>query len=692
MATSSLTFKHTQTDADICQLIWFLITCVTFNGDGQYFTVPSVLPLSYYSTPGYWGDYVCSTWAGKNGADCTVVVKDNGAGTPGYCRNGVGSPGADLQLERVDATVGTDIYDAACWQIALALAASKGLSDSGFSPTRLFTYADNATKRLCPDVKAIRASTDNYLYGYRESISDARLAYSLRLVGNNFWATDPLWGNCRYGHYISFDSSIKDEIGSVTWPDWKPITGENGWAFLIGPLQASYLQSIATLGYVPFEAESIQNALYVLYAFQQMQCEIGAFYYAPGGSDGNTGPIPTGEISVENNFSCLAGLVIFKQVLQTTLSKDNSLTDDDKAKIRSAINLISILIWGGKTPFGQTDGLLQFFQTKAWNAAEGIFYQGGTYNQGIWAPTTEPKAVDVDTWGLTVLGSATIDDWFGAGTAYTLWQNVKDWGSFSHNGQLWGVGYSNADNHSIMSAEWTAGAINAVRCLMVDYQPDSTKFASLQADHDAMMTNILNLRTDKYLAAGFPDGLEAPYFPYVNPPEGHLAFLYASKRYAIPFGWYANPIPSTTSTSWTIYLHYDYNPFQLAGTYTSMDWTAPSYDPTDDSGPWNSGVLTLTVQNNVTDGEIMPSYRKDATTPPVWTPLLTTSIPVNGKAMIQLPANAYAFSVAYHKIDDSSNNWYGACQLSQSQIMRLKNGQMITAIWTNDQGTGTCQI
>lgn len=692
MTTSSLAFQPTQTDAEISQLIWFLITCVTFNGDGQYFTVPGVLPLSYYSTAGYWGDYICNVWAGQNSADCTVVVQDHAIGTPSYYRNGEGSPGAQLQLERVDATAGTDIYDAACWQIALALGASKGLSDNTLPPKMLFSLVANTTNRLSPSVQGIRAVMENFLYGYRGSIDNASEAYAFRLVGNDFWAADPLWGNCRYGHYITFDSSITDQIGSITWPDWKPITGENGWAFLIGPLQADYLQSTASTGYIPFQSQSIQNALYVLYAFQQMQCTIGAFYYAPGGSEGNTGAIPIGEISVENNFSCLAGLVIFKQVLETTLSKDSTLTAEDTSKIRLAINLICILIWGGKTPDGQTDGLLKFLQTKAWNAAEGIFYQGGTYVQGGWTPTSEPKAVDVDTWGLTVLGPESIDHWFGAGTAFTVWQNVKQWGSFSHNGQLWGVGYSDADNHSIMSAEWTAGAINAVRCLMVYYQSDAAKFASLQADHDAMMTNILNLRTDKYLAAGFPNGIENPYFAYVNPPEGHLAFLYASKRYAIPFGWYANPIPSTTSTSWTIYLHYDYNPFQLGGAYTSIDWTTPTYDPTNDNGPWSSDLLTLTVLNNVTDAEIMPSYQKDATTPPVWTPLLTTPIPANDKAVIQLPITAYAFSVAYHKIGDPPANWYGACQLSQAQIKQLKNGQTITAIWTNDQGTGACQI
>lgn len=100
MGTSSISFRHTQTDDDIRQLIWFLTTCATFTSDGQYFTVSGALPLSYYSTPGYWGDYICNVWAGRNGADCSVVVKDHGGAGQPYYRNGEGSPGAQLQLER----------------------------------------------------------------------------------------------------------------------------------------------------------------------------------------------------------------------------------------------------------------------------------------------------------------------------------------------------------------------------------------------------------------------------------------------------------------------------------------------------------------------------------------------------------------------------------------------------------------
>lgn len=42
-------------------------------------------------------------------------------------------------------------------------------------------------------------------------------------------------------------------------------------------------------------------------------------------------------------------------------------------------------------------------------------------------------------------------------------------------------------------------------------------------------------------------------------------YLYASKRYFIPFGWYANPIPSTCATAWAIMLTDRYDPFGYAG-------------------------------------------------------------------------------------------------------------------------------
>ncbi|HEY9664601.1 MAG TPA: hypothetical protein V6C65_39675, partial [Allocoleopsis sp.] len=192
--SSSITFQKTQTDAEIQELVSFLTQSVVFTADGTTdFTVPGQLPLSFYSTPDYWGEYVCSIWAAENNQDCTVLVKDFNVGQPDYYRNGGDSRGTQLQLERVDATAGTDIYDAACWQIALALVANQGLP--GVIPTTLFSLCTTTTQRLGPNVQAIRGNTTNFQYGYKTEISDPSKAYALRLVGKDFWAEDPFWGN-----------------------------------------------------------------------------------------------------------------------------------------------------------------------------------------------------------------------------------------------------------------------------------------------------------------------------------------------------------------------------------------------------------------------------------------------------------------------------------------------------------------
>lgn len=51
--------------------------------------------------------------------------------------------------------------------------------------------------------------------------------------------------------------------------------------------------------------------------------------------------------------------------------------------------------------------------------------------------------------------------------------------------------------------------------------------------------------------------------------------LYASQRYYIPFGWWANNIPSTASTGWAVLVDSNHNPFLLTGAYSSSYATAP---------------------------------------------------------------------------------------------------------------------
>ena len=121
----------------------------------------------------------------------------------------------------------------------------------------------------------------------------------------------------------------------------------------------------------------------------------------------------------------------------------------------------------------------------------------------------EALAVDVvDTWCITALGAATVDSWWGPGTGYKIWKNVKPWGGYyGPNGNavtdaIWGVGYSDVDKNSVMSAEWTAGAINMVHMLVEYYtaNPDGITAAQLQElkdDRNSMLKNLVNMRNDQ---------------------------------------------------------------------------------------------------------------------------------------------------------------------------------------------------
>jgi hypothetical protein len=231
-----------------------------------------------------------------------------------------------------------------------------------------------------------------------------------------------------------------------------------------------------------------------------------------------------------------------------------------------------------------TAGLLAFFKNAAWR--DGEFIQGGLANDpkqaDAWTPTLTPRAIDANTWGIAALGPNQIDQWFGFGVSYKTWQQIKSWGAYGVGKKLWGVGYSEQDGNGmnpdgsykqgVLSAEWTAGAINMVRSLINHYQhvpADSVNHLnaqryvkSLLRDESAMIEAIQSLRLDKYLTTQFP-GKPRNYGQLIT--RTSQPYLYASKRYLIPFGWYANPLPSTCSTAWIIMLADHYDPFGYAG-------------------------------------------------------------------------------------------------------------------------------
>ena len=555
------------------------------------------LPLSFADSPEYWGEYVCRL----PGNSCTVTDVYN---PQTYSLMPQKSLSGDLQTERINNHNGINIYDAATWQIAVML----GHVINRFSlPNNQDCYAlvsnqnyllkegyNGNSSHLSTGENRVLTSGKVFLYN-QQIVKNPQQAYAFRMLPRNWLSMDPFVGSSYAGQIKTTALPVQNpeyQPGMVTWTDWKPITGENAWAFLVGPLQAAYIHYIIDqkLAYVPLQDPAVRNGLDILPTFAAMQSLSGGVYYAPAGTVGNQGDelVDPYGVSVENNFSLYAGLTILRATLQTIITRQQNLIAKDTAEIREALQRIDAMINGGMIGKNRkTSGLLAFFRDLAWRNGE--FVQGGLADDPMrttnWIPNRGPKAVDVNTWGIVALGPQQIDAWFGFGAAYQNWQQVKQWAGYGVGRTLWGVGFSDQDGNGIdtggnyrqgiLSTEWTAGAINMLRSLVSYYQAipkesaqheKSGKFTeNLEMDEQSMLSAIEKMRLAAYATTEFPGQPEN--FRQLFKPRQTSPYVYASKRYLIPFGWYANPIPSTCATAWMIMVRDGYNPFVYGGKY-----------------------------------------------------------------------------------------------------------------------------
>jgi hypothetical protein len=579
---------------DLSSVYRFLVSDRTQGGILYSATAGSLrglaLPLSFYDSPDYWAVHVCTELRNPcavtdhyNPADYSLRPEKNAAGA--------------LQTERVNVHNGSNIYDAATWQIAVTL----GQVRHGFTnPQQIDGYAlaSHQNKLLeashdgnaaNPVPGANRAVTRDGVFTYGgQVLRNPAMAYSFRMVARRWLADDPLMGS-PHAHLIrarNLPPANPDyRAGRISWTDWKPITGENAWAFLLGPLHSARLHYLERRKerFIPFEELALRNALGVLPAFAALQSPLGGVYYAPAGTISNMEEVPVNPhfVAVENNFSLYAGLRLLDSTLAAIASNQQGLSRADQQTLATARETIDAMLNGGAVNGKVTAGLKSFLRNQAWQ--DGEFMQGGLANDpsqsGSWMPALDTKAVDVNTWGVAALGARQIDEWFGFGAAFRNWQGTKAWGGYGVGETLWGVGFSNHDGNGmaedgtyrqgVLSAEWTAGAVAMVRNMIAHYAsvteprnaaPAREYVTQLQADERAMLQALQRLRIDRYAGTGFP-GRPDNFSSLLK--QQHLPYLYASRRYLIPFGWYANPLPSTSSTAWMIMLESGFDPFSV---------------------------------------------------------------------------------------------------------------------------------
>lgn len=218
-------------------------------------------------------------------------------------------------------------------------------------------------------------------------------------------------------------------------------------------------------------------------------------------------------------------------------------------------------------------------------AGQNVISQGGhiTFDGQYQYQTGEQAfAIDCQTWGLLVVGQKRFDNAYASKgvTAYSVWQAAKKLGGYYINGELAGVGYTiptdNSTTPDIWSGEWTWGAVFMTRKISNEYRA-----IGKIAWADDMMADSLSMI--KYMTQDvIPD--EDGVWKSGGLVQNDGSYLYANKRFFIPWGWYANPIGATSSTSWAVFNDFNYNPFMLGGGSNSTFWNEQCSDNAPETG------------------------------------------------------------------------------------------------------------
>jgi len=507
------------------------------------------MPHSYYVPDEYWrSDEYLSPGSHPIPLDSKVAIED-----------------------RVATKYGLNLYDASTWEIGLSL---QGEVELPRVYERLVLYPSSTGKN--PDVGGLAdIRSDNSLFTYGPSqvagnalkrvpmplnntnptdqSSTINGAFFFRMISHTYITEDPLIGSYAMAFvYPDPDSSGPswNTDGVIIWNDWKPITGENVWGGIIGPMQSLYIfhnGSIPMFEDFEHAPPQVQFSLSILPALVALQSPLGSLYHCPLG----TQMYPADEneatnVSNENNFSGFAAINMLLFVLK---NNTNTTGSDLDSAIQDLQNL--------------SDGLEQWFidygLSKPVDGSARVFYQGGHVNfTGGFYPIEVDSdggfAVDCQTWGSAVLGADFIDNQIAGevGTAYNIWQQTKEWAGHYIDGAIAGVGYTYTEEKDVWSTEWSWGAVLATRVLSEQYAEMgcgecSQWAASLRADSE-MMTSLLEKKES-----------EGGMFTDTG------GYLYCNKRYFIPWGWYANRIPSLCSTSWSVMNLHSFNPFFLGG-------------------------------------------------------------------------------------------------------------------------------
>lgn len=424
-------------------------------------------------------------------------------------------------IERVIVEEGLVVYDGAVGQIVLTMIGGRDNLTRAFLPVKVYWEGHLG------ELANLRAGFPQNLFIYDPDNPQAvssdvnakgRRGFVFRIINANgkYNTADPLDGKRHVENFPTWPT--------VHWEDWKPVAGENAWIVMaaLHLYHKKYFDPFRNR-YIPNpQAVELKLAEEIARAALLLQSETGGIRMAPMGTyregeDRHSGEWWYRQISTENNLSWYAA---FRMLYQIT----------------------------GKNEYREALKGIELYLHTVYNEEGRYFYQGMHEEDGRWLANDEHFALDVQTWGIAVLGAEKIDQWLGDGAAYRIWQTAKtSSGVRDTSGNLLGVGFSCEKDR--VSVEWTAGAILAAMELKHFYAVSHPEWArETLADAGEMRRGIEGLRR--------------------NLDPSTAAYSYSSRRGWIPFGWNSHDpeVLSLASTGWVVFVDHGFNPFFLSQT------------------------------------------------------------------------------------------------------------------------------
>jgi hypothetical protein len=322
------------------------------------------------------------------------------------------------------------------------------------------------------------------------------------------------------------------------WRFWSVHTGPNAWLLnattrFIDLSRRRGVPEVSLRRYVDL-AESLGQAILML----QDAKTLGGVRYAPQGVyHAEDAPDPYEEINTENNISCYAALMALFRVTNDPIYR--------KGAHRILVFLKEAPVWDqeGRAHRG-------LYDRNAGTLAMGVFYRNGH-----WVLETDHPTDSGGTWAISALGPEKIDAWFGTFSAYRMWRAIRrqagrtmDYRYAEDDGPLAGLDYNDSfpPNESLISPEWTAGGLYALRQLNHYYrQPahhlNAHDLAGLRRDERDMGSFIRHNPSAYALGPGHAGTRRGQTgFGWSSPPQAVTAM--ASTYFALYAGHCADPI------------------------------------------------------------------------------------------------------------------------------------------------------